>query len=395
MDPAIPLVVTVALVILAVVLVLARLRQPYVVGYILAGVLLGPFGFALISDDQTIARVGSFGVLMLVFFIGMELPLKSMVKHWHAPIAGTSLQILISLGCVWLIGLVLDWPAVRIVFLGFVISISSTAVILNILRERGELISPIGRDTTAITVAQDLAVIPMLVVLGFMMGDQPDAGQISLQLLGGAGALLLFFYIVRRGEIQLPLIALLSRNNELQVFGALLLCFGFAMATGFMYLSSALGAFLAGITLAAARQTGWVRDRLDPFRVVFVSLFFVSIGTLIDIAFLREHALAIALLVALVFLVNTLINTLVLRVIGHNWRESLYGGAVLSQIGEFSFILSAVGFQSEIISAYAYNLSIAVICLSLLLSPAWIAGVRKLISKGAKTPECDAAPVEE
>jgi len=120
---------------------------------------------------------------------------------------------------------------------------------------------------------------------------------------------------------------------------------------------------------------------MEPFRVVFVGLFFVSIGMLINLRFLGENLLIITILVAVIFVVNTAINTIILRAVGHSWRSSLYGGSLLSQIGEFSFVLAAVGLHSGIITEYAYHTTIAVIRLSLLLSPAWIALIRKLCSR--------------
>ncbi len=381
MDPAIPVLVSVALAILIVGLVLNRFRQPLVVGYILAGILIGPFGLSVITDYPTMSRVGAFGVILLVFFIGMELPLRSLVTHWRAPILGTAMEIAFSVGCVWLLGAVMGWTTKRIVFLGFVISMSSTAVILNILRDRGELNQPIGRDVTGVTIAQDLAVIPMLVVLGLLVGDQPHWGEITLQTVGGLGTLGLFIFIARRGEIRLPLPSFITRDSEMQVFAAFFICFGLALITGLMHLSAALGAFLAGVVIAAARQADWVREHMEPFRVVFVGLFFVSIGMLIDLNFLRDNAAIIATLAAVVFIINTLINALVLNVVGHPWRMSIYGGAMLSQIGEFSFVLAAVGLQNGIITDYAYHTAIAVICLSLLLSPAWIALIRRYVAR--------------
>lgn len=387
MDPAIPQLVAITLTILCVGLILKKLRQPHVVGYILAGVLIGPFGLAVLTDFPTMSRIGAFGVLLLVFFIGMELPVRSLIKHWRAPIVGTTLEIAISVACVWPLGAALGWPTKRIVFIGFVISMSSTVVILNILRDRKEIAEPIGRDVTAITVAQDLAVIPMLVILGLLADVQPDPVQLTIQSTGGIGAILFFIWIAKRGTISFPFSKMIDRDHELQVFAAFLVCFGFALATGMLHLSAALGAFLAGIVIAASQQEDWVREKLDPFRVVFVGVFFLSVGMLIDLNFLLENAVTIAILVAVVFVVNTAINAAALRAVGHSWRESVYGGALLSQIGEFSFVLAAVGIQNGIITEYAYQTAIAVICLSLLLSPAWIAVVRRCVGRSGPVAE--------
>lgn len=382
MDAAIPYLAGVALIILLVGLVLKRLRQPHVVGYILAGVLIGPFGLAVLTDQPTLARIGSFGVLLLMFFIGMELPLKSLVQRWQVPVLGTACQVLVSVLCVWPVGAWLGWPGRRVVFLGFVISMSSTAVLLKVLRESGEVDKPIGRDVVGVTLAQDLAVVPMLIVLGLLAGTRPPAHEVAMQVVGGAGALAILVWVVNAGALNLAWADAIKKDHEMQVFAALFACFGFAFATGVLRVSSALGAFVAGVLIAATRQTDWVRDSLDPFRVVFVGLFFLSVGMLIDLNFLAENWITISMLVAAAFTTNTLINAIILRALGHGWRASLYGGALLAQIGEFSFVLAAVGLQSGIISQYGYQTSIAVISLTLLLSPPWIAVFRRLTGMG-------------
>jgi CPA2 family monovalent cation:H+ antiporter-2 len=170
----------------------------------------------------------------------------------------------------------------------------------------------------------------------------------------------------------------LRKDHEMQVFAAFVACFGLALLTGLLGLSAALGAFVAGILVTAARETQWVHLSLGPFRVVLVAVFFVSIGMLLDLVFLREHWITVCLLVAVTFLANTFINAIAFRSLGRNWNQSLYGGALLSQIGEFSFVLAAVGLEADLIAYTGYQITLAVIFLTLLLSPGWIALVKTL-----------------
>ena len=169
------------------------------------------------------------------------------------------------------------------------------------------------------------------------------------------------------------------RNQELQLFGALAICLGVALLTGWLGLSTALGAFLAGMLIGIARETKWLHQSLDPFRVVLVALFFVSIGMMVDLQFIADNAGLIALLVVLVLILNTFINGIILRLLGDPWRETLYVGALLAQIGEFGFVLAAVGINSQIISDYGYQLVISIITITLLFSPAWIMLMRKIL----------------
>ena len=226
MDPLIPLFAGVGFVVLVVGLTLKRFHQPYVIAYVLAGIMLGQYGLGVISDATLAARAGALGVLLLMFFVGMELPIKSLMTNWRVPVLGTLFQIIISVLCVWAIGLAFDWPLRRVVFLGFVISMSSTAVLLNVMRETGELEKPLGRDVAGITIAQDLAVIPMFIILGLLDGSKPVISDLLMQILGGAAIVLALIWMVRKEKINLPGAQIISEDREMQVFMALTACFG-------------------------------------------------------------------------------------------------------------------------------------------------------------------------
>ena len=369
LDPILPRIVAAVFVLLLIGLVLRRLRQPHVVVYLLAGVALGPNGLRLFSDEIILARVGDFGVVLLLFFVGMEVSLPSLLKSWRVSVVGTLLQVLASVGCVSVIGWLRDWSLARVVLIGFAISLSSTAVVVSLLRARNEIDSGAGRDAMGVLLIQDLALIPMLIVLGFLGGEPPTGKELSLQAVGGVALLALLAFLARRERISLPFGRMLRQDHELQVFSALALCFGFATLTGLLGLSTAVGAFVAGILVASTRETEWVHKSLEPFRVVLVALFFVSVGMLIDLQFLATHGKTMLLLVLAVLLTNWLINAGTLRALGRPWRHSLYVGALLAQLGEFSFVLAAVGRQTGIIEDFGYQLTIGLIAVTLLLSP--------------------------
>ena len=380
-DPLLPVLVEIALAIFFAGLVLRVLRQPHLVGYLLVGVFLGPFGFGVLEDSESIAHIGAIGVVLLLFFIGMEISPRDLAREWKIAIFGTVLQVLISLLAVLAIGDWLDWPISRSILLGFVVSLSSTAVVLNLMRESVELDTSVGKKVTGILLMQDLAVVPMLIVLGMMAGSAADTATVSLQVVGGILVLGFTAWMVRRGSITLPFSKRIREDHETQVFASLACCLGFSLLTGLMQLSTALGAFIGGLVVNQARETDWVQHSLEPFRIVFVALFFVSMGMLIDLDFLLEHWWKVCLLVFIVLLVNTAINALTLRMLRVSWGESLYAGALLSQIGEFSFVLAAVGKQSGIIEDYAYQMTIAIIAVGLLVSPAWIALCRRSLGQ--------------
>ena len=378
-DPLIPPLVGVVAVVLALGLVLQAFRQPQLVGYIIAGVIIGPSGIGLLTDVRLIEQLGAIGVTLLLFFIGMEVSPHHLVRGWRVAVIGTLSQVLVSIACVAFIGVMLDWSLERVILLGFVISLSSTAVVLKLLKDRGELDSKAGNNVLLILLAQDLAVVPMLIVISMLSGDSPATGDLMRQIVGGVAVIALAVFTVSRKQIRLPLAARIRGDHELQIFAALFICFGLAFITGSLGLSAALGAFVAGMIVASARETDWVHHSLEPLRVIFIGLLFVSMGMLIDLSFLARHWGQVMALVAGVFLTNTFINALILKGLGDQWRTSLYSAALLAQIGEFSFVLASVGLQAGIIEGFSYQMTIAVIALSLLLSPAWIALNKKAI----------------
>lgn len=378
MDPLMPHIAGSILAIVALGFLLRRLRQPLVIAYLLAGVVLGPDVTGLIEGGQVLDRLGALGVLLLLFFVGMEISPGALIARWRIAVLGTALQIGISVGCIALVGLVLDWSWPRIVLLGFVISLSSTAVVLKLLHTTEGEDPEVAQDVTAVLLAQDLAIVPMMIAISFLQGEPVAPSTLVMQGLGALGAAGLVYWICRAQGVRLPFAGALRADSELQVFTALLFCFGFAFLASLLHLSAALGAFLAGLVVGAAKETRIFHDHLKPFEVVFVASFFVSVGMLIDLDFLAQQWLPIATLVLLVLATNTGINAAVLRLLGSSWKRSLYGASLLAQIGEFSFVLALVGYQADIIAEFGYQATLSVISLSLLVSPAWIAGMRRV-----------------
>jgi CPA2 family monovalent cation:H+ antiporter-2 len=309
----------------------------------------------------------------------MEVSPKRLVTTWKASALGNLLQIFISVGLIWLVGFWQQWPVGRIILIGFVISLSSTAVVVKLLQDWKEIDSKIGQEALGILIVQDLAVIPMLLILNFLGGTPLSYQTLGLQVFGGLLIFSSLALIFKNKSFHLSLAKWLGNDHEMQVFGALALAFGLSLLTALLELSAALGAFAAGMIIGASKETQWVHHSLEPFRVVFLALFFVSIGMLLDLNFLVSHWSQMLLILAAVFLTNTFINAVIMKTFGENWRDSLYTGALLAQIGEFSFILAAVGKQSEIITDFGYQLAIAVIALSLLLSPGWIGLTKRLV----------------
>ena len=380
LDPLLPPLVGVIAVVLALGLMLQFFRQPQLVGYILAGIVIGPSGLGIVNDVAMIEHLGALGVTLLLFFIGMEVSPYQLARGWRIAVFGTLFQVIISVLTVWSIGSYLDWGLSRIVLLGFVISLSSTAVVLKLLKDSNELDTESGQNVLLILLAQDLAIVPMLIIVSLLSGQSPEQVLIYKQIIGGIVITAFAVWVVSRKQFKLPFAKLVKKDHEVQLFAALLVCFGFAFITGILGLSAALGAFVAGLVIAAAKETNWVQHALEPLKIVFVALLFVSMGMLIDIRFVEANLPLLLMLLVGVLVTNTFINAVILKLLGNTWRSSVYSGALLSQVGEFSFVLATVGLQVGLINQFGYQATIALIALSLLVSPAWIQGTKKLLS---------------
>lgn len=378
LDPVLPIFFTIALMALLVGFVLRKLKQPHVVSYIIVGLLLGPAGYGLFESPEIVQHFGSLGVVMLLFFIGMEISPAKLIAQWKLAVFGTILQIMLGFLVMTLVGQMFDWPLSRIVLMTFVITMSSTAVVLKLLEEWNQLDTKVGNDVLGITLVQDFAVVPMLLTISFMSGMETEPLTLVKQLTGSVFLLGLGGWAVTRKRKKRTLPKVIQNDSELQLFTALTLCFGLALLSGWLQLSTALGAFIAGIVIGHNYDIHWIVEKLSSLRDLFVALFFLSVGLLIDLNFVKENILLLLILVFAVMAVNTLINGFILKLFGRSWKHSIYGGVLLSQVGEFSFIIAAVGLSSGLIVEYAYQLTLALIAFSLMVSPAYIALAKKL-----------------
>jgi len=191
LDPFMPQMVSIFFIVLALGFILKLLHQPHVVAYLIVGVVIGPWGIGLVTDTDSISRLGAAGVVFLLFFVGMETDAKKLVENWKLAIFGTLLQILLSVGFVWMLGLYFQWGIERVILIGFVISLSSTAIVIKLLQDNNALNSKIGQGALGILLAQDLAIIPMLIIIGLYKTDAVENAHVGKQVIGSVIAALL------------------------------------------------------------------------------------------------------------------------------------------------------------------------------------------------------------
>ncbi len=375
-------IVIISLTILLLAFLLKRMRQPYFIAYILAGVLLGPQGLGVISDRESIMQLGELGIVLLMFFIGAEIRLPDLQKQFIKPVVATLSQLVLSFAFIFLLGMRLAWSWQVVVLMSFIISLSSSAIIFQYLSKTGEINTRLGLLTSGVLLVQDLLVVPMLLTLSFMVEGRIETAAILRMVLGAMLILAFLWAAIRKRLFRIPFHHEIAKDHDLQVFVGFLVCFGFAWVSQWFGLSAALGAFVAGILIAQDDSTRWLDRAMVPFRVFFLTFFFLAIGLQLDLHFLSDNILLVMLIVLFVMLTNSLINALIFRFLGSTWRNSLYAGALLSQIGEFSFVLAATAFAGGIIGDFIYQLTLSVISLTLVFTVMWISIIGQAIYPG-------------
>lgn len=366
----------------------ASLRQPAIVGYIVAGAVLGPAGLQLVSNRDAVDTLAQFGVLMLLFVVGMQLDLRRFVAGWRVAVLTTLLQIGGSVAVAWGLAPLLKWNPGTAVLLGFVVSVSSTAVVIKLLESSEEISGAAGRTTIGILIAQDMAVVPMMLVLSAMSRkgiDPLDMGKVVLSIV----ILVALFWLLLRRPIRLPFGRLVADHQDLSPLTGLAYCFGAATAAELLGLSAAYGAFLAGVVMGNSREREAMLQSSQPIQSVLMMVFFVSVGLLLDPRFIWNNLGTVLLLLLMVTVFKTVLNVVALRLLGEGWPRAFLIGLTLAQVGEFSFLLAQIGKEQHLIGNQVARLVVTVTVLSLMLSPVWLLAARRLhalASAGVSSP---------
>jgi len=346
-----------------------RLRLPAVVGFLVAGALLGPYGLDVVDDVARVEVFAEVGVVLLLFTIGVEFSLGQLRSLRTVAGAGL-LQIGSAIGLSVLAAIAFGLPLNQGVFWGFLAAMSSTAVVLKMVTERGETNSPHGRLIIGILIVQDLTVVPMMVVTP-VLGGLGEVGLLAVMwsVAKAVLAVLLILVAARYLVPRLLVEVVRSRSRELFVITIILVCLGIAWLSSLAGLSLALGAFIAGLIISESEYSHQAMAEILPFRDSFNSLFFISIGMLLDLRVLLAHpVLVMGLVVTLVG--GKMVTTVGAAVVtGYSWRAAVLTGIALAQIGEFSFILAKVGRSLGLLPGESFQVFLTVSVLTLLLTP--------------------------
>jgi len=355
---------------IAVVFLFHQFRLPSIAGFLVAGALIGPNGLHLIADIGTVQVLAEIGVVLLLFTIGIEFSLVQLASLRRLLFLAAPIQVGGVLAVAWLGATLAGLSWRQGIFWGFLLSLSSTAIVLKALADRGDSDSIHGRVTIGILIFQDLAVVPMM-LLTPILASQGEGANLSILVTLGISVLLVGLVVGAAWYVVPRLLEHIvrSRSRELFLLTIIVLCLGIAWLTSLGGLSLALGAFIAGLVISESEYSHQAMAEVLPFRDSFNSLFFVSIGILMDWRVLVEHPFVVAGLLPAILLVKFVTGAGAALIVEAPPRSAFMAGIALAQVGEFSFLLAQQGQESGLLRGDPYQVFLAVSVLSMIITP--------------------------
>jgi len=356
---------------LVTVVLFRQFKLPSIIGFLCTGVVAGPYALGLIKDTHQVEQMAEIGVVLLLFTIGIEFSLKELLRIKHLVLWGGGLQVVLTIVVVALLGLALDFSWQQSTFFGFLVSLSSTAILMKLLMDAGEMDTPHGQTCLGILIFQDLCVVPLMLFTPFLGG----AGNgLSGILMVSGKALVVVVVVVAHfsARFAVPWIfnqVVKARSRELFILTIIFVGFGTAFLTAQVGLSLALGAFIAGLAISESEYSHQVMGDIIPFRDAFMSLFFISVGMLLDPAMVLRHPLAVVLIVVGIVLVKWAVAAGAALVLGFPPKPAFISGLLLAQVGEFAFVLSHVGRTHNLLSPEQYQIFLAASVATMALTP--------------------------
>ena len=356
-----------------------KIKVPSIVGFLLTGVLAGPHALKLIKNTHEIEMIAEVGVILLLFTIGIEFSFKKLQKIRRTVLLGGALQVGLTILLTFFLTRQVGLSWSHAVFAGFLVSLSSTAVVLKIIQNRGEIATHHGQTSLGVLIFQDIIIVPMMLFLPFLAGSETDVASSILTFAGKVVLIISLTYIGAKYVIPWVLLNI-ARTQSRELFMIVIILFALAIAwfTSELGLSLALGAFIAGLIISESEYSEQAFGNIMPFRDVFTSFFFVSIGMLLNLDYVINHLSLVLSLTAAVLFLKAFVSGFTTFLLGFPFRTTVIVGLTLSQIGEFSFILSKLGMDYELLSQDYYQAFLAVSVITMSLTPFIIAGAPHL-----------------
>ena len=357
-------------------MVFNRIRVPPLVAFILTGAIVGPYGFSIIQDQDQVASLAELGIILLLFTIGLEFSFRDLWKIRTVAIIGGALQLVLSFVFFCSLAFFMGLSMNQAILMGFLFSLSSTAIVLKILHERGEMDSPHGSIALGILIFQDLMAIPMIMAIPFLasipqLGATPLlSGESIIQLVISDLIIVLILIALAKWVIPRVMYEIArTRNQELFLLVVILTCFGIAWMVTFTGISLAIGALLAGLIISGSEYSHQAASIVLPFRDIFTSFFFISVGMLVDIRFLVANLWLVFFLILVAIVAKALLATAAPLALGYPLTTAIMSGLALAQVGEFSFIIAQSGFSSGILPSGIYQMFLVVALMTMAATP--------------------------
>ena len=367
----------------AVVYVCKRLKIPTIIAFLLTGAVAGPNSLGLVHSPHQVEILAELGVVLLLFTIGLEFSFSDLAKMRRPLLLGGSIQVVLTIGLVFGGLLLSRLELAPALILGFMASLSSTAIVLKLLEDRSLIDSPQGRVSLAVLIFQDIAVVAMLLAVPLLTASGQIEGQDSgiALFFKGVTAVVVLTFAAKWGIGKLLDATAHHRDRELFAVTVAVVLLGVAWLTSWAGLSLALGAFIAGLIVSESQYGPQAVSSVMPLRDLFTSIFFVSIGMLLDVGFLWKQPWLVGTITLAIILAKTLTAGLAATFLGHNLRISLAAGLCLSQVGEFSFVLARTGQGLGLLSDQNFQLALAASVLTMMLTPSLVWIGQKIASK--------------
>jgi CPA2 family monovalent cation:H+ antiporter-2 len=346
-----------------------RLRIPVIVGFLMTGLLTGPYGFRLVGDIEAVTALSEIGVIALLFTIGLEFSFRNLMEIRRTALIGGSLQMALTLAAAAGAARFLGQPWPVAVFIGFLTALSSTAIVMKLLQDRAEVETPQGVNALGILIFQDLIVVPMMILLPFLGGTAQVTQESILLLLAKSAGVILFTVAAARWIVPWTLFKVTqTQSRELFLLTTVFICLAVASLTYAAGLSLALGAFLAGLVISD-EYSHQAMGNILPFRDIFASFFFVSVGMLLDLGFLARHPVYVLAIAGGIVLLKAFVATGSSLAVGLPLRTAALVGLAICQIGEFSFILAQTGKSQGLLTGILYQEFLALSVITMMATP--------------------------
>jgi len=362
-----------------------RIQLPSIVGFLIAGIILGPSVLKIITNPEQIEIMAEIGVILLLFSVGLEISLRELIDMRRILLIGGGLQvlvtILISATVIYAIGLEVKLA----IFFGMLISLSSTVIVLKLLTEKGEIDAPHGKFSIAISIFQDLAIVPMFLLTDLLgTSDKVSFGEVSVRLLTAFSAVAAIIFAAKYLSPHILYRLAKLRMKEIFTVGVILLILGTAYFTHSMGLSFALGAFIAGLIFSESEYSHQIVADTLPLRDAFNSLFFVSVGLLLNLTFVVENPLVVLVSSLGVVFLKAVVIFFVVILLKYPVRIAVLVGIGLAQVGEFSFILGEYGLRLNLIPPELFNIIISSTIITMILTPFLFKVAPRIAGKSGK-----------